>query len=42
MSQVKGSSKESKVTFLEKKGLTGAEIEEAFKRAPDTGAGGPR
>ena len=37
--QVRGSTKESKVSFLEKKGLTGAEIEEAFKRAPDSGAG---
>jgi len=36
---VKGSTKESKVTFLEKKGLTGAEIEEAFKRVPESGIG---
>lgn len=37
--QVRSSSKESKVSFLEKKGLTSAEIDEAFKRVPDNMAG---
>ncbi|EIE19534.1 hypothetical protein COCSUDRAFT_48772 [Coccomyxa subellipsoidea C-169] len=34
--KVRGSSAASKVSFLEKKGLTAAEIEEAFRRVPDT------
>lgn len=39
--KVRASSKESKVSFLEKKGLTAAEIDEAFRRLPDNlqGAG---
>lgn len=34
--QVRGSPAASKRSFLEKKGLTAAEIEEAFRRVPDT------
>ena len=34
ISQVRGSSETAKRAFLEKKGLTAAEIDEAFKRVP--------